>query len=279
MVMDRIDAHNHYWYYDAQEYSWIGEEQALLKRDFLPEDLLPELEKQGVVGTVAVQARERLEENRFLLELANKSEVVQGVVGWIDYNDDHFEEKLKAFAMNPKAVGLRHFIQSAPDETYMFREEFMRGIAALKRYGLTYDILIGHKQLPATLKFVELFPDQPFVLDHIAKPPIKAGLLEPWKTHIQQLALHPHVHCKLSGLVTEADWNHWREEDIEPYLEVVLEAFGSDRLMFGSDWPVCLLAAPYNRVLSLLERYIKQIPLEDQEKIMGRNARSFYKLK
>lgn len=277
--MEIIDAHNHYWHYEPQEYSWIGEEHGPLKKDCLPADLDPELEKHNVTGTIAVQARQNLEENRFLLQVADRNPIVKGVVGWLDLRAGNVEENLQSYASAAKSVGLRHFIQSEPEEGFMLRDDFRRGIAALKHWGLTYDILIGHRQLAETVKFVELFPDQPFVLDHIAKPPIKAGIIEPWKTEMQQLARHPQLHCKISGLVTEADWQHWQEEELKPYLDVVFEAFGPDRLMFGSDWPVCLLAAPYSKVVKLVKGYIAQLPEQDQEKIMSHNAKAFYKLK
>jgi L-fuconolactonase len=275
--MEVVDAHNHYWRYDPVEFGWMGVEHRPIKQDFLPSDLAPALEKHNITGTIAVQARESMEENRFMLAQAAQHGVVKGVVGWIDFRADNFEYDLQAIAKDPKLVGLRHFVQSRP-AGYMLQASFKRGIAALKPLGLTYDILIGHRQLPEAVKFVEAFPDQKFVLDHIAKPPIKAGELEPWKTNISLLAAHSQVHCKLSGMVTEADWQHWQEDHIKPYLDVVFEAFGPDRLMFGSDWPVCLVAAPYQRVIGLVKDYIQQLPYHEQEKIMGKNARTFYNL-
>ncbi|AHM59458.1 amidohydrolase 2 [Flammeovirgaceae bacterium 311] len=275
--MEVVDAHNHYWKFDPQEFSWMGQEHSPIKRDFLPADLGPELARYNITATIAVQARESMEENLFMLELAAQNPVVKGVVGWIDFNGDAFEEELQLLAKDQKLVGIRHFVQSQP-EGFMLKPGFKQGIAALKSYGLTYDILIGHQQLPEAIQLVEAFPDQKFVLDHIAKPPIKAGQLEPWTTNILALAQHPHVHCKLSGMVTEADWQHWQEDQVKPYLDVVFKAFGADRLMFGSDWPVCLLAAPYERVIALVRDYIRQLPKLEQEKIMGNNARMFYNL-
>ncbi|WP_224996423.1 amidohydrolase [Cesiribacter sp. SM1] len=275
--MEVVDAHNHYWQYNSVEFGWMGAEHESIKRDFLPHHLASELEKHNITATVAVQARESMEENSFLLALAAQHSVVKGVVGWADFRADTFEQDLHLIAEHPKLVGLRHFVQSRP-EGYMLQESFQRGIAALKALGLTYDILIGHHQLPEALKLVALFPDQKFVLDHIAKPPVRAGELEPWKTNISRMAAHPQLYCKISGMVTEADWQHWQEDQIKPYLDVVFEAFGPDRLMYGSDWPVCLLAAPYQRVIGLVKGYIQQLSLTEQEKIMGGNARSFYNL-
>ncbi len=273
-----IDAHNHFWRYDPLEYGWIGEDMPVLKRDFLPEHLQSVHHHHEVDGTIAVQARQTHVENELLLNLAGENSLIKGVVGWVDLAKDSVEEDLNLFAQNPKFVGVRHMVQSETDPEFLLREDFNRGVGLLREYGLVYDILIHEKQLAVTKSFVERFPDQNFVLNHIAKPAIKAGVLKPWAQQIKALAEHPQVHCKLSGLVTEADWENWKEADILPYLDIVCEAFGPDRLMFGSDWPVCLLAAEYERVIKLITKYIAQFDIEDQKKIMGLNALRCYKI-
>lgn len=273
-----IDAHNHFWQYDPMKHGWIGDDISLLRRDFFPDQLRPTLDQHGVNGVIAVQARQSHDENRFLLKLADEEPFIKGVVGWVDLSADDVEESLQLFVQHPKFVGIRHMVQSEADEGFLLRKDFHRGVAFLKQYGLAYDILIHEKQLAVTRKFVERFPEQRFVLDHIAKPPIKAGVLEPWARQIKQLANNTQILCKISGLVTEADWGNWREADIRPYLDVVFNAFGPDRLMFGSDWPVCLIASDYERVFELITGYIALFEKEDQEKIMGLNAAKFYEV-
>lgn len=273
-----IDAHNHFWQYDPVGYNWIGDDISFLRHDFLPQHLQPILQEHGVSGSIAVQARQSLEENEFLLRLAADSSFIRGVVGWVDLAAGDVEEALQQLAQYQKFVGIRHMVQSEIDDRFLLRKDFNRGVGLLKEYNLAYDILIHEQQLPATIKFVGRFPDQKFVLDHLAKPRIAAGVIRPWEQHIRELAKNPQVFCKLSGLVTEANWKSWQEADILPYLDVVFEAFGPDRLMFGSDWPVCLIAADYERVLQLVTRYIAQSELADQEKIMGLNALKFYGL-
>lgn len=276
--MLKIDAHNHYWQYSPQDYSWINDDMDILKKDFSPAGLKPFIEKYEINGLVAVQARQHHQDNDFLLQQAMQHSIVKGVVGWVDLSADDVEEHLSAYASFPKFVGVRHMVQSEPDENFLLRADFMRGVGLLKSYGLAYDILISHTQLPVTIKFVERFPDQKFVLDHIAKPPIKTGDITPWKENICNLAKNSQVLCKLSGLVTEADWKEWKVSDIVPYLDVVFDAFGPERLMFGSDWPVCLVAADYDQVWEIIKKYIAQFRKDDQEKILGINALKFYNL-
>lgn len=273
-----IDAHNHFWQYDPVKYSWIGDDISILKRNFLPQQLQPALDYYKVGGVVAVQARQDHEDNRFLLKQAKSNPVIKGVVGWVNLTADDVEENLHSFALDPKFVGIRHMVQSEPDEQFLLRKDFNRGIGLLKNFNLAYDILIHDRLLPVATTFVERFPDQKFVLDHIAKPPIKAGKLKPWEMHIRSLAENTQCLCKVSGLVTEADWFKWKESDIIPYLDAVFDAFGPDRLMFGSDWPVCLIAADYERVWDLINNYLAHFGQEDQEKIMGLNAVDFYNL-
>jgi len=271
----RIDSHQHFWRYSAEQYPWIQNHWPI-RRDFLPDDLAPLLHNAGLDGCIAVQARQSLEESRWLLELAEQSPIVKGVVGWVDLRSADVEQQLQQFAPHPKFVGVRHVVQDEPDDNFMLGAEFQRGIAALKRFGLTYDLLVFPKQLPAAIKLVETFPDQPFVLDHIAKPPIKDGQLDPWRDLIQALAEFPNCWCKVSGMVTEADWTGWKAADFKPYLDVVTEAFGIDRLMYGSDWPVCLLAGTYAQVHGLAADFARQFSLADQAKFFGGNAGKFY---
>src|SRR2546429_7940650 len=237
-----IDAHQHFWIYDRREYDWIDDSMAALRRDFLPDDLKPELEHNGFQGCVAVQARQTLEETRWLLELAERAPFILGVVGWVDLRSPEVRSQLSEFTRNPKLVGIRHIVQSEPEEGFLLQPDFLRGIAMLEEFGLAYDILIYARHLPVATEFVGRFPRQRFVLDHMAKPPIKGGALDAWARGIQGLAAFPNVYCKVSGLVTEADWQVWKPEDMRPYLDVAFRCFGPSRLMIGSDWPVCTVA-------------------------------------
>jgi L-fuconolactonase len=274
----KIDAHQHFWKYTPQDYGWISEDMSIIRRDFLPADLLPELKKAGYDGCVAVQAPQAEEETRFLLDLADHYSFIKGVVGWIDLQAANAEERLAIFSPHPKLRGIRHIVQAEPDDHFLFKPAFKQGISLLEKFKLTYDILIYPKQLPAAIEFVRAFPKQKFVLDHIAKPFIKDHILEPWATHIRKLAAHENVYCKLSGMVTEADWQHWKKSDFTPYLETVLEAFGAKRLMIGSDWPVCKVAGEYTQVMQLVQEFISSLSTDEQARILGRNAIEFYGL-
>lgn len=271
----RLDAHQHFWKYDAAEYPWMKPDWPI-RRDFLPPDLQPLLEQARLDGSVAVQARQSLAESRWLLDLAGRHPQIKGVVGWVDLRSERVEEQLAELARHPKFVGVRHVVQDEADDLFMMRPEFVRGIALLKQFGLTYDLLIYPKQLAAAIELARRFPAQPFVLDHIAKPPIRDGTLSPWREQIRELAKAPNVSCKVSGLVTEAKWGESEPADFRPYLEVVFEAFGEDRLMFGSDWPVCLLAGSYAQVFRLMDDYLKPLPKTAREKFFGLNAAGFY---
>ncbi len=275
----RIDAHQHFWVYDPREYDWIDDSMAGLRRDFLPDDLNFELEHAGFQGCIAVQARQTIEETRWLLELAASSPFMLGVVGWVDLQSPDARSQLQALAGNPKLVGIRHVVQGEPDERFLLRPEFLRGISALEEFDLAYDILIYAKHLPVAAEFVRQFPRQRFVLDHLAKPPIKSGSLHPWKSGIRELAAFPNVSCKLSGLVTEADWQHWEPEQVRPYLDVAFEYFGPQRLMIGSDWPVCTVAASYARAMGVVEDYLGGRPAQLRDAVLGGNAQRFWKLK
>lgn len=272
----RIDSHQHFWRYDPVQYPWITEKLAILKRDYLPNDLAPELKKARLDGCVAVQARQTVEESRWLLGLADQHAIIKGVVGWVDLRSSEVEEELAEFTIHKKFRGVRHVVQDEPDNRFMLGQAFQDGIGKLKEFGLTYDILIFPKQLAAAIELVRKFPEQKFVLDHIAKPLIGNAIISPWDEQMRELAKHGNVWCKVSGMVTEAKWQKWSQEDFRPYLDVVFDGFGEDRLMFGSDWPVCLLSGSYEQVFSLLNDYLKQFPASTREKVMGGNAARFY---
>ncbi len=274
----QIDAHQHFWRYSPQEYDWIGDSMSMLRRNFLPDDLSPELKENRFDGSIAVQARQSLEETRWLLDLAERNPQILGVVGWVDLQAGDIQSQLKSLAGNPRLVGVRHIVQSEPDDRFLLQPGFLRGIAALEEFGLAYDILIYTKHLPVAVEFVQKLPRQRFVLDHLAKPPIKSGMIDTWAHGLRQLAAFPNVYCKLSGLVTEADWQQWTPEQIQPFLDVALDCFGSHRLMIGSDWPVCLVAASYARALGLVERWVAQRVPNSRADILGNNAARFYRL-
>ncbi|MBG87200.1 MAG: amidohydrolase [Verrucomicrobiales bacterium] len=274
----KIDSHQHFWNYDAVDYSWISEELAVLKRNFTPADLKEELGSVGIDCCVAVQARQTVEEGRWLCSLADDNDFIKGVVGWVDLCSEDADRQMEKLNAHPRFVGVRHVVQDEEDDRFIVGENFMRGISLLEKYELRYDILIFPKQLPATLEFVKQFPDQPFVLDHIAKPLIKDAIIEPWELHIRELARFSNVMCKVSGMVTEADWKGWEVEHFDPFLDVVLDAFGPDRLMYGSDWPVCTLAGSYKQAHSLALRLAEQLSESEQEKFWGGNAAKFYGL-
>lgn len=273
-----IDSHHHFWKYTTAEYGWIDDTMKVIRRDFLPADLAKEIQAAGIDGVVSVQARQTLEENRFLLDIARQHDFIQGVVGWVPLTDANVQAPLEQFAEQRKAKGVRHVLQGEADDRYMLRADFNRGIALLKDLGLVYDILIFERHLPQTLQFVDRHPDQVFVLDHIAKPRIKDGYLSPWQTHIVQLAHRPNVYCKLSGMVTEADYQNWTEQELMPYIDTVISAFGPKRVMFGSDWPVCLVACPYGRWIEIVRKRIAELSETEQQRILGETAIEAYNL-
>lgn len=277
--MMKIDAHQHFWNYRPEAFPWISGQMAVLKKDFLPVALQPLLMAHQMTGCIAVQARQTEEETKFLLDLADQHAFIKGVVGWVDLQDIQVRHRIQKWANHPKLCGFRHIVQDEPDDYFMLRPEFMRGVKALKDYQLTYDLLIYEQHLPAALQFVSYLPEVKIVVDHMAKPHIAQHTLEPWQQNIRSLAQYPHVYCKVSGMVTEADWHLWKVEDLVPYLDTVVEAFGVERLIFGSDWPVCLLAAQYHQVVALVENYFRSFSVSEQEKIFGLNAVNFYRLK
>ncbi len=274
----RIDAHQHFWRYNPDEYAWIDESMALLQRDFLPADLESELRRIGFDGSIAVQARQTIEETRWLLQLAESSSSILGVIGWADLRSADVHSQLAELARNPKLLGVRHIVQGEPDDRFMLRPDFLRGISSLEEFGLTYDILIYPRHLPVAAEFVAGFSRQRFVLDHLAKPLIKAGEIQSWESGIRDLARFPNVFCKLSGLVTEADWKNWKPDQMKPYLDIVFDCFGPDRLMIGSDWPVCTVAASYPLVMNLVIGYLQGRPDDVHEAVLGGTAQKFWNL-
>ncbi len=273
-----IDAHQHFWIYDPAEYDWIDDSMPGLRRDFQAADLKPELEGNNFQGCVAVQARQTLEETRWLLLLAEENPFILGVVGWVDLRSAHLRDDLSTLARNPKLVGVRHVVQGEPDDRFLLQPDFLRGVTALEEFDLAYDILIYPKHLPVAAEFVSRFPRHRFVLDHLAKPLIKQGSLQPWAAQMKQLASFPNVFCKLSGMVTEADWKHWTPESLTPYLDAAFECFGVERLMVGSDWPVCTLAASYARAMDVVKNYLQNYPENARAAVLGGNAAKFWKL-
>lgn len=272
-----IDAHQHFWHYHPDTHGWINEKMALIRKDFLPADLLPVLKENGVEGTVAVQADQTDKETEFLLSLVAEHDFIKGVVGWVDLRAADIRERLAAYASQKKLKGFRHILQGE-EPAFMLQPSFQNGISALKEFGYTYDILIYPKHLEAAKELVKRNPDQPFVIDHIAKPYIKDGLVDEWKKGIQQLAFFPNVYCKLSGMVTEADWKNWTKKDLLPYLDAVTEAFGTGRLLYGSDWPVCLVAASYEAMMQPVKEYFSSFTQSEQQQVFALNTLSFYHL-
>lgn len=276
--MTKIDSHQHFWRYNPTDYVWLDDRMNVLKKDYLPEDLKKEQANIGFEGSIAVQARQKEDENEFLLKLAVKHSSVKGIVGWVDLQAEYVEERLEYYSQFHKFCGVRHVVHDEPDKDFILRPAFMRGISKLAFYGLTYDILIFEEHLPNTIRFLEKFPDQKFVLNHVGKPKIKEGIITPWKENIKILAEFPNVFCKVSGMVTEADWKNWEPGNIYPYLDIVFDAFGENRIMIGSDWPVCLLAGGYEKIMKVVMHYINQFPDSVQQKILGRNCIGFYGL-
>ena len=274
----RIDAHQHFWKYNSQRDSWITDDMRVLRADFLPHHLAPLLQQEGFDGCVAVQADQSEEETALLLQLEEENPFIKGVVGWVDLQSSKVEERLGHFAQAKKLKGLRHIVQAEADEQFMLRPAFMHGISLLQTFNFTYDILIYPAQLPSAEKLVAAFPHQKFIVDHLAKPIIKSGEVEMWEKDLRRLAQHQNVYCKISGMVTEADWQHWNQAHFTPYLDVVTEAFGTHRLVYGSDWPVCLLAATYQQQLGIVQKYFQTFSESEQAQIFGGNAQQFYQL-
>ena len=278
----KIDSHQHFWTYSAAEYPWIGAGMERLARDYLPADLEAVAAPEGIAGSVAVQARQSLAESQWLIDLATRHPFIRGVVGWVDLRSDHVADDLATLVPHEAFLGVRHVVQDEPDPRFLLGEEFVRGLKQLHQFGLTYDLLLYPSQLAAAVELVGQLPEQPFVLDHLAKPalkpPINAGDHDQWRRDIEALARHRNVCCKLSGLVTEAAWRQWKPADFRPVLDVALQAFGPERLMFGSDWPVCLLSADYAEVTGIIRDFIAPLSPAEQGQIWGGTATRFYGL-
>lgn len=276
--MLRIDAHQHFWIYDPVRDSWINDEMAAIKKDFLPANLESLLKNCGLDGCVAVQADQSEAETEFLLKHAAEHAFIKGVVGWVDLQAGNLEQRLGYYSRFEKLKGFRHVLQGEPQRDFMLRPAFLNGIKALKKFGYTYDILVYPDQLKYIPEFVARFPDQPFVIDHLAKPFIKDQLIDQWAADIKVVATFPNVFCKLSGMVTEADWKRWEVQDFKPYLDIITDAFGTNRIMYGSDWPVCLVAAGYGQVYNAVADYFAGFSEAERGKVFGGNAVNFYKL-
>ncbi|TMM56763.1 amidohydrolase [Maribacter algarum] len=273
-----IDSHQHFWKYEPIKHEWIDDSMSVIRRDFLPSDLIEVYKANGIDGCVAVQADQTLVETDFLLDLAKENAFIKGVVGWADLRSENIDALLEEYHSNQKLKGWRHIVQGEADHNFLLRPDFLRGISYLEKYDYAYDILIFPHQLGATLEFVKQFPHQKFVIDHIAKPCIKDGFFEGWAVLMKEIAKHENVSCKISGMITEADFDSWKPTEITPYMDLVLSAFGADRLMFGSDWPVCLVAGNYGDVKGLVTDFISGLSENEQKAIMGDNALKFYNL-
>jgi len=273
-----IDSHHHFWRYDPVQYDWIDESMSAIRRDFLPEDLRSAISQAGIDGVISVQAHQALEETSWLLDLASKHAFIHGVVGWVPLASPDVKSVLESLAIERKLVGVRHVVQGEPDENFILRDDFNAGISALLKFGLRYDILIFERHLPQTIQFVDRHPNQIFILDHIAKPKIKSVELDPWRRNIAELARRDNVYCKISGMVTEADPRNWTVEQLRPYFDTVLGAFGPDRLMFGSDWPVCLVGVEYARWAEIVRKWTEPLQPSSRERIFGGTAIEAYGL-
>jgi L-fuconolactonase len=278
MPYDKIDAHHHLWKYTAVEYPWISENMGPLRRDFLIHDLVDVLKASAIEGVITVQATQTLAETRWLLGLASSHDFIRGVVGWVALADPTVERDLEQLSTHAKLKSVRHLLHDEPDDFYMLREDFNRGINLLNDFNLRYDLLIFERHLQQTIQFVDRHPNQIFILDHMAKPRIREGMMSPWKENLTELARRENVFCKLSGLVTEASWQSWTKADLDPYLQVVLTAFGAKRVMFGSDWPVLLLGSSYKRWVDTVRRGISHLSEYEQERILGKTAVEVYRL-
>ena len=272
-----LDAHQHFWNYETAKHSWITDDMAVIRRDYLPQDLQPLLQQNGMEGCIAVQSDQTEKETSFLLQLAEENDFIKGIVGWVDLQSVHVKERLAYYQQFSKIKGFRHVLQGELPG-FMLQPAFLQGIKALHKFDFTYDILIFPQHLAAALEFAKLFPNQLFVIDHIAKPFIKAGFIADWRRGIKAIAQCPNVFCKISGMVTEADFKQWKKEDFTPYLDVITEAFGINRILFGSDWPVCQVAASYGQMLSIVKEYFSSYSIEEQQLFFGGNAKKFYKI-
>jgi L-fuconolactonase len=278
MQTPHIDSHQHFWNYSPLHHVWMTDQMSVLRRDYLPDELKPLLGATGFDGSIAVQARQMVEETDWLLRLADQYDFIRGGVGWVDLRSPALREQLRQYALHPKLVGVRHVVHDEPDDHFMLLPEFRRGLAQLHEFNLTYDLLLFPRHLPVAVQLVAEFPSQPFVLDHIAKPAIREGQVSPWREDLKRLAEFPNVFCKLSGMVTEAKWRQWRPQDFHRYLDIVIAAFGTHRVMIGSDWPVCTLSGDYPSTMAIVTDYVRQFSPDVQADILGGNCARFYHL-
>jgi len=274
----KIDSHQHFWIYDPEKHVWMKDNMSILKRNFLPNDLKPHLTENNIDGCVAVQASQTEDENAFLIQNAASNDFIKGIVGWVDLRCNTIEERLSYYENHSIIKGFRHVLHDEPQRDYMLNKDFINGISKLKKYNYTYDLLIFTDQLGYSLELVKQFPNQKFVIDHIAKPNIKEQTVQDWEHFMRELATFKNVYCKISAMVTEADWNNWKLKDFKIYIDIVVNAFGFDRIMYGSDWPVCQLAATYSQQYEIVEDYFSQFEKEIQDKFFGENAIQFYNL-
>lgn len=274
----RIDTHQHFWNYNSEKHAWIDEDMKRIQSDFLPKDLQPVLAINNIDGCIAVQADQTEAESKFLLQLSENNSFIKGITGWVDFRAQNIEERLDYYSNYKKMKGFRHVIQGESDPNFILRKDFVKGISKLKKHDFIYEILVLPHQLGAVLEFVRKFPNQKFVINHMAKPYIKDSFIEGWKTMMFEIAKSDNVYCKLSGIITEADYNNWNYEQLEPYIDVILNSFGIQRLMFGSDWPVCLVAGEYRHVIEVAEKAVSQFSNTEQDAFWGKNAIKFYNL-
>lgn len=276
--MKKIDSHQHFWKYNEQTHSWIDDEMAVIRRDFLPADIKSEFERNQIDACVAVQADQSLEENDFLLNLSKENNFINAIVGWVDFRSADLVSQLEKYAEEPLMKGFRHIVQGEEDPNFLLRANFLNGIKKLQRFDYTYDILVFPHQLGAVLEFVKKFPNQKFIIDHIAKPYIKDGFFDGWALSMREIGACENVYCKISGMVTEADYAHWNYSQLRPYLSLILESFGTKRICFGSDWPVCLVAADYSEIVSIAKKFASEFSESEQEDFWGNNAIRFYNI-
>lgn len=274
----RIDSHQHFWSYNPVRDSWITDDMSIIRKDFSPADLLPILKQHGFDGCVTVQSEQSEAENIFQLDNAEGNDFVKGVVGWVDLQSFDVEERLSYYSNFPLMKGFRHVLQGEADRALLIQSAFKNGVSLLAKYGFTYDLLILPDQLRYAYQLASQLPDQKFVIDHMAKPPIKSGEINDWKRDIQTFAPLQNVSCKVSGMVTEADYKNWKPEGFKPYLDVIVETFSPQRIMYGSDWPVCLVAGDYGDALKITQEYFKTFSQAEQDGIFGANAIAFYNL-
>ena len=274
----RIDAHQHFWNHDPIKHFWINDDMKVIKRDFSPGDLAPLLKESKFDGTIAVQADETMAETTFLLDLARKNDYIKAVVGWVDLRKEAVEDDLLMLKSQQKLAGFRCIMQGTEDEAFLKNRLFIQNVSRLTQFDFTYDLLVFHNQMESLVRFTDKLQDNRLILDHIGKPDIKNKQIKQWKEQLRILSANPNIYCKLSGMLTEADHQRWTYDDIMPYMETAAEYFGVDRLCFGSDWPVCLLAGSFKQVHDVVDRFVEQLNTTEREKIFGTNTAAFYKI-